>query len=260
MAFTLASIMTENDAPPPERIVVYGVEGVGKTSFGANAPKPIFVQTEDGLRAFRSTPKFPLCRTYGEVMDAFRVLAEEEHDYETVVLDSADWLEHLIMDQVARDVGIDKYNSNHKDLAFGRGNRAIADYWRAVLDTLDYLNSERGMRVIILAHSKVQRYDDPTTDAYDRYQLDLTKESSALISEWCDVLAFANYQISVKEETVGINGKKKRGLSSGDRFLFTQERPAYKAKARWAIPDKLPLDYAAFANAIAAAQAQPLPF
>ena len=252
MAYSLKSIMMGNTAMPP-RVVIYGVEGIGKSTFGASFPAPIFIQTEDGLSAI-SVDKFPLCKSFGDIMDCIRVLSEEEHEYKTVVLDSADWTEHLIMDQVARDVGDVKYNSNHKDLAYGRGGRAIAEYWRDVIACLDYLRNEKGMGVVVIAHSQVKRFDDPTTDAYDRYLLDMNKESASLLSEWCDILGFTNFHTAVVEEKVGVNGKKKRGVSNGSRLLFTQERPAFKAKSRWSIPDKMNLDYDEFAAALAAAQ------
>lgn len=254
MAFSLASISTRANTAPP-RILIYGTEGVGKSSFGASAPSPVFIPTEDGLSAI-DVPSFPLCKTLGDVFEALRVLSEEEHEFKTVVLDSADWTENLIMQQVAADVGLDKFDTQVKGspLAYGRGNRAIAEYWYQIVECLDYLRSEKGMQVIIVAHCKVQRFDDPTTDAYDRYAIDLAKESASVLSEWCDILAFATYKVSVKEETVGVNGKKRRGLGNGQRLMWTQETPAFKAKSRWAIPDQLPLDYDALATAVKAAQ------
>lgn len=253
MAISLKSVLRTGSSLTP-RTVLYGVEGIGKSTFGASAPNPIFIQTEDGLSAI-SVDAFPLCRTWQDIMDCMRSLSEEAHEYQTVVLDSADWTENIIMGQVAADNGLDKFDTNSKQLAYGRGNRAIAEYWRILIDCFDCLRDEKKMGVIILAHSQVKRFDDPTTDSYDRYILDLNKESASILSEWCDVLAFTNYKTSVKEEVVGIGGKKKRGLGSGERFLFTQEKPAYKAKSRWTIPPELPLDYDQYAAAITAAMA-----
>lgn len=251
MAVTISSI-TRSGSPKPPRIVLYGVEGVGKSTFGASAPTPIFIRTEDGLDAL-SVDTFPKCESFDDVLSCLGSLAEEDHEYETVVLDSADWTEHLIELQVAKDHGIHDYNVQAKELAYGRGSKAVADKWRIILDALDYLRNERNMQVIILAHSQIKRFDDPTTDAYDRYLLDLNKESSATLSEWADIVGFANFVVATKEEKVGINGKKVRGLGTGERFLHTQERPAFKAKSRWAIPGKMALDYDVFAGHMAEA-------
>lgn len=254
MAYSLASISKQNNTFPP-RVVLYGVEGIGKSTFGSCAPSPVFIQTEDGLSAI-DAPAFPLSTAWTDVMDAIRVLSEEEHEFQTLVIDSADWAENLIMEQVAADNGMPAYDTNAKGspLAFGRGNRAIGEYWRQLLSCCDYLRRGKNMGIIIVAHSKVQRYDDPTTEAYDRYTLDLSKEGASILTEWSDVVLFCNYHVTVKGETVGINSKKKRGLSSGQRFIYSQETPSFKAKSRWAIPDKLPLDYDAFASAVKDAQ------
>lgn len=254
MAITFKSIRRTGQPVPP-RVVIYGIPGIGKTTFGASAPKPIFLPTEDGLDAIKADA-FPLLKSWGEIEEALGVLANEEHEFETVVLDSADWAENLILNQVARDHGLDSYDSNAKPLAYGRGGRAAADYARRLLDGLDYLRDTKNMGVIILAHSQVKRFDDPTTDAYDRYQLDLDKNVASVMVEWADVVGFANFRVSVKEETVGINAKKKRGLGSGERLLFTQEKPAFKAKSRWSIPAEMPFDYGAFSAALADAMAE----
>lgn len=254
MAISFKSIR-KTGAPRPPRTIIYGTEGVGKTTFGASAPKPIFLPTEDGLDATK-TDAFPLLRSWADIEEALGVLANEQHDFETVVLDSADWAEHLILNQVARDHGLDSYDSNAKALAYGRGGRAAADYARRLLDGLDYLRDTKNMGIIILAHSQVKRFDDPTTDAYDRYQLDLDKNVASVMVEWADVVGFANFRVSVKEESVGINAKKKRGLGSGERLLFTQEKPAFKAKSRWSIPAEMPFDYGAFSAALADAMAE----
>ncbi len=251
MAVSITDIK-RSGSPKPPRVILYGTEGCGKSTFGASAPAPIFIPTEAGLDAL-SVDAFPLCTSLDDVMSCLSVLAGEEHEFETVVLDSADWTERLIEQQVAKDVGIPTYNVQHKDLAYGRGSRAVADYWRGMLDAFDYLRNERGMQVIIIGHSQIKRFDDPTTDAYDRYQLDLNKESASTISEWADIVAFANFVVATKSEEVGIGSKKTRGLGSGERVLHTQEKPAFKAKSRWRIPDKMPLDYDTFAGHLAVA-------
>lgn len=254
MAFSLSSI-SRTGAPKPPRSIIYGTEGVGKSLFAASAPNPIFLPTENGLDAIK-VDAFPLLKSWAEVQDAIGVLINEDHEYETVVLDSADWLEPLIFQQVAYDHNLPAYDSNAPALAYGRGARAAADYVRTMLDGFDVLRDEKGMGVIIIAHSQVKRFDDPTTDAYDRYMLDLNKESASVMTEWCDVLGFAAFKVSVKEENVGIGTKKKRGLGSGERLLFTQEKPAYKAKSRWSIPAEIPLNYDAFAAALGDAMSE----
>ncbi|MEK9693910.1 MAG: AAA family ATPase [Rhodospirillaceae bacterium] len=102
----------------------------------------------------------------------------------------------------------------------------------------------------MLAHTQIKRYDDPLTDSYDRYMLDLHKGGASIISEWCDLLMFANYRVSTVKSDLGFNQKKTRAVGVGERVLFTQERPGWVAKSRWPLPDTLPLDYETFSTAL----------
>jgi hypothetical protein len=247
MAFDLTSIRNSSADDRPPRIVIYGTSGIGKSTFAASAPNPIFIPTEDGAAAL-AVPTFPLIRQWKNndgtaLTDAFAFLATGEHQFQTAVLDSADWAENILKEQVARDYGLDAFDTNAKQLAYGRGGRAVEEYWRKVCDSFTYLRDKRGMGAIIVAHSQVKRFDDPTTEAYDRYILDLQKDSAAVLTEWADIVLFANTQTSVIEEKVGIGGVKKRGVGPAERFMWSQETPAFKAKCRWPIPAKLPLSY-----------------
>lgn len=244
MAFSLASLKQTGVARPP-RIVLYGTHGIGKSTFAAQASKPVFIQTEEGLDAVNTTA-FPVCTTFEEILEAIGVLAKEQHDFETVVLDSADWAEQLVHKRVAQDNNTKSIDA----IGYGRGYKAAVDYWRQILDGLDYLRNERNMQVIVLAHSQVRRFDDPLADPYDRYQLDLHHGSASVIAEWCDILMFANQQYTTVKSDVGFNQKVTRAVGSGNRVLYTQERPGWQAKSRWSLPDTLPLDYSKFSESL----------
>ena len=250
MAISLKSLRKTGVARPP-RIVVYGTHGIGKSTFAANAPAPVFIQTEEGLDAI-NVDAFPVCTSYEEIVEAVGALANEDHDFATVVVDSADWAEQLIHKRVAQDNNVATIDA----IGYGRGYKAAADYWRQLLDGLDHLRNEKNMQVILLAHTQVKRFDDPLADPYDRYQLDLHHGSASLVSEWCDILMFANQQYSTVKADVGFNQKVTRAVGTGNRVLYTQERPGWQAKSRWALPDTLPLDYAKFSEALASSMNQ----
>lgn len=250
MAISLASLKKTGTARPP-RIVLYGTHGIGKSTFAAQAPDPVFIQTEEGLDAVSATA-FPLCQSFDDILECIGVLASESHDFQTVVLDSADWAEQLIQKRVAQDNNVKTIDA----IGYGRGYKAAADYWRQLLDGFDHLRTDKNMQVILLAHSQVRRFDDPLADPYDRYQLDLHHGSASLVSEWCDIMMFANQQYSTVKSDVGFNQKVTRAVGTGNRVLYTQERPGWQAKSRWSLPDTLPLDYSKFAEALGNSMAQ----
>ena len=250
MAISLASLKKTGTARPP-RIVLYGTHGIGKSTFAAQAPDPVFIQTEEGLDAVSATA-FPLCQSFDDILECIGVLASESHDFQTVVLDSADWAEQLIQKRVAQDNNVKTIDA----IGYGRGYKAAADYWRQLLDGFDHLRTDKNMQVIMLAHSQVRRFDDPLADPYDRYQLDLHHGSASLVSEWCDIMMFANQQYSTVKSDVGFNQKVTRAVGSGNRVLYTQERPGWQAKSRWPLPDTLPLDYGKFAEALGNSMSQ----
>ena len=244
MAINLASLRKSHVARPP-RIVLYGTHGVGKSTFASQAENPVFIQTEEGLDALNVTA-FPLAQSFDEVMEAIQSLYSEEHKFQTVVLDSVDWLEQLLWKKVAANNKV----SSIEDIGYGKGYIFALDLWKNILEGFDLLRNEKGMQVILLAHSQIKRFDDPLSDSYDRYMLDLHKGGAGIISEWCDVLAFANYNVSTMKEDLGFNQKRTRAIGAGSRVLHTQEQPGWVAKSRWPLPETMPMDYATFSDAL----------
>ena len=241
MAFNLKSIL-KNTAMAAPRVMVYGVEGIGKSTFGAGAPNPVYILTEDGLGSL-NVDHFPLATSFQDVMDAISTLYKDNHAFETVVIDSLDWLEAIIQREIEQ-----KYDA--KDLAYGKGALIAAERWREILDGLNALRNDKGMIVILIAHTTIKRFDSPEVEPYDRYQPKLQERSNAVVREWADAVLFANYRTIVKKDDVGFNQTNNRGISTGERLLFTSERPAYMAKNRYNMPESIPLSWDAFAEAI----------
>lgn len=222
----------------PRRVMLYGTHGIGKSTFGSMAPRPIFIQTEDGLGEI-DCDRFPLTQTFGEAMQALSELYTAEHPYQTAVIDSLDWLERLIHADVCRQKGVE----NIEDIGFSKGYTFALTPWREFLTGLDALRNDRGMTIVLLAHARVERFENPETETYDRYVPRLHKFSSALIQEWCDEVLFATYRVHTKVNDEGFGRKKARGLGTGERILRTTERPAHVAKNRLNLPEELPLDW-----------------
>ena len=244
MAISLQSLKRSTAVSAP-RILVHGVAGVGKSTFAAGAPDPVFILTEDGLGAL-DVQHFPLARSFDDVMEALSVLYTDKHGFRTLVIDSIDWLEPLVWRKACKDNGW----SSIEDAGYGKGYVAALDIWRQYVDGLDALRNEKGMTIIQIAHTDIKRFDSPEHDPYDRYVIKLHARAAALLQEHSDVVLFANYRISTVKSEVGFNRKVTRGLSSGERVLYTSERPAFLAKNRYGLPDTLPLDWQAFAAAM----------
>lgn len=236
MSISLKDISTGVQAKPP-RIILYSIEGMGKSSFGASAVNPIFIQTEDGLDEI-SAAKFPKATSFDDVMAALRLLYTEKHDYKTLVIDTVDWLEPLVWKATCDKHG----KTNVEDFGYGKGFQFALDEWERLFKGLDFLRNEKGMAIILLAHAEVKRFDSPDTEPYDRYQIKLHKSASAKVIEWADAVLFANYQVFTEKTDVGFNKKVVRGTGGQSRIMYTEERPAFRAKNRYGLPPELPFD------------------
>lgn len=243
---TLASV-TSGKVTGPYRLLVHGVDGVGKSTFGANAPAPVFLGTEDGTEHLE-VARFPSPEGWEDVLDAVRSLTESPSDYRTLVLDSLDWAEPMLWRHVCQR---DKVASIEEvGGGFGKGYVAALDGWRSLLAALERLQRERGMHVILIAHSLIKVFKNPEGDDFDRYVLKLHDKAAGLVREWCKGVFFANYEtFAVKDRA-----KRIRGVSTGARLLYTQRTAAFDAKDRYGLPESLPLSWEEFEKAAKAGQ------
>jgi len=230
----------------PPRLLIYGTEGIGKSTTAAQAPKPIFVPTEDGLDQIHCR-SFPLAGTLADVEAALQALIQEQHDFETVVIDSLDWLERLIWDSLCEQYGVSSIEK--VDGGYARGYTHALTPWRRVLNDLNTLRNQRGMCVILLAHAKVEKFEDPENPAYDRYSPRLHKHATALITEWADAVLFATRKLITKTEETGFGRDRTiaagLGRDGGERILRCVGSPACVAKNRYGLPAELPLSWPA---------------
>ena len=239
---TALSMIQRGRAEHPRRTMVYGVHGVGKSTFGAMAEKPIFIQTEEGINDL-DADRFPVATGYRDVLGALSALYSDEHEYQTVVIDSLDWLERLIWAEVCSKRGVESI----EDIGYAKGYVFALTQWREVISGLDALRNERGMQIILIAHARIEKFDNPETESYDRYVPRLNKHASALVQEWCDEVLFATYRVHTKHTDEGFNRKRTQGIGTGERIVRTSERPAHVAKNRLSLPDEFPLDYRLYA-------------
>lgn len=252
MSFDLSSIQKEPTNRPP-RIVLLGVEKIGKSTFAAGADNPIFlpIRGEEGIDDL-DTPRFPPAQSFEDVLSAVGTLYQEEHDYDTFVIDSASALEPVIWQSLCKQANVDSIEKVGG--GYGKGYTEAANMWRQLMDGLDALR-QKGMAVIVIGHVKVKRFDDPLGDSFDQYQFDVHEKVSNSIFRWADSILFANTKVVVKKEEVGFNKEKKRAIDIGrGRYLFTQKTPGHPGGGRGVygrLPYELPLSWEAFKSAVA---------
>ncbi len=222
----------------PPRLLIYGSEGVGKSSVAANAQSPIFVPTEDGLDQI-DCESFPLSKSFEEFISYLTALANEEHKYRTVVVDTIDWLERLIWDHCCLAYGVRSIEK--VDGGFGKGYIIALTYWRQVIDLLRILRDQKGMIVVLLAHAKVENFADPESSPVSRFSPRIHKAAASLVSEWVDAVLLATRELGAS-----------RGVKGGDRIFRTVGSPSCVAKNRYSLPEILPLDWNSLIQAMSA--------
>ncbi len=243
---SLLEQVTSGRSPAPRRVMLFGTQGVGKSTYASCAPKPVFVQTEDGLGEI-ACDKFPLTTTFDQAMQALAELYSETHPYRTVVVDSLDWLERLIWTDVCQKRAVE----NIEDIGYGKGYVFALTQWRQFLEGLTALRNDKGMMVILIAHARIERFENPETESYDRYVPRLHRLASQIIQEWCDEVLFATFKVFTKQIDEGFDRKRTQGIGTGERIIRTVERPAHVAKNRLNLPEEMPLDWNVYAQYLA---------
>jgi len=245
MAFNLQSIQRTKRMRAP-KIVIAGPGKIGKTTFAASAPNAVGILTEDGADAV-DTAAFPLAQSLDEVYSAIGTLLNEVHPYESVFLDSLDWLEPLLHQHVC---AANKW-ANIEAPGYGKGYIAAAEEWRTLLSGLEALRQQKNMAVILIAHDKIKRFESPMHDGYDQYTIKLHDRASALVQEWADVIGWANYQVVTTESDAKFGAKETKARTTGKRILHVEPHPAHMGGNRFGLKN-MPLDWESFAAALAA--------
>lgn len=236
------------------RGTVYGNEGIGKSTFAAQFPSPLVLDTEDGtnhLDVARAS-----IHDWKTLTLALTELAVNAQGFKTIVIDSADWAEKLLIEWLLKTSG----KKSIEDFGFGKGYVMLQEHFTRFLASCDVLVGQ-GVNVVFVAHSTVKRTSPPDqTDGYDRYELKLTKQVSPLLREWCDLLLFCTYKTKLVE---GSDGRLK-ATGGKERVMHAEHSAAWDAKNRFGLPAEMPMDIgqleSIFAGpAPAAGSEEPLP-
>jgi len=260
MAYDLESLCCRRAVRPP-RIVLLGVEKIGKSTFAAGAPNPVFIPVtgEEGIDDL-DVVSWESVRSFTDVIECISGLYSGKHDRETVVIDSASALEPIVWEETCKK-NPDKHGNIPSSIekvggGYYKGYTEALTQWKQITDGLDALRNTRNMASIIIGHVRVKRFDDPAGPSYDQYQFDINEKATNLLYRWADAILFCNTKVAIKSEDVGF-GKEKHvavDISGGQRWLYTQKKPAHPGGGRGVygrLPYELPLSWAAYQQAIA---------
>lgn len=228
------------------KIVVYGQEGVGKSTFASRFPNPVFIDTEGSTKQL-DVARFDAPTSWEMLLQEVDYARQHPEEVGTLVIDTADWAEKLCIKKVcdkAQKEGIE-------DFGWGKGYVYVQEEFGRLLNKLSEV-IEAGINVVVTAHAQLNKVEQPDEmGSYDRWELKLTKKCSPMLKEWADLLLFANYKTIV----VNTGEKKYKGQGGQQRIMYTTHTAAWDAKNRFSLPDVLPFDYEQIAHCIESTKA-----
>lgn len=237
--------ITRGKIKSAQKVVVYGPEGIGKSTFAAQFPEPLFIDTEGSTRHM-DVARLPKPSSFTMLMEQIRYVKANPGLCKTLVIDTADWAEQLCMAELcakAQKKGIE-------DFGYGKGYVYLAEDFGRMLNLLEDVIG-MGIHVTVTAHAKMRKFEQPDEmGAYDRWELKLQKQTAPLLKEWADMVLFANYKTFVVNVDDQGAAKGKNKAQGGVRVLYTTHHPCWDAKNRHGLKPELKFEYAEIAHCI----------
>ena len=213
--------------------VLYGPEGIGKTTLASDFPNPLFIDTENGTSTL-NIRRIICNKSWDELISIIGEVKSDPSICKTLVIDSADWAEQLAEDDVCQKNRV----ASIEAISFGKGYTYVGDNFSRLLKLLDEL-IELGINVTFTAHAKPRKFELPEeAGQFDRYEMKLSRQVAPLLKEWCDMLLFCNYKTYVV--STENNTKKAQG---GKRVMYTSHHPCWDAKNRFNLPEELDMGF-----------------
>jgi hypothetical protein len=215
-------------------VLIHGHEGIGKTSLAVRSPVPLAFLLERGLPRGVSIDAIEDVASFDAIMAALRDIYEDPGGYKSLVFDTLDALEAVLLEYVCA-----KNNwPNIEKPAYGKGWVAADDEWRRFIRAITALRDKHNMTIMLVCHTAIERIDDPRAPSNTSYQPRLHRRARALVMDAADAIFFLAEDLRVVTEDGGFR-ERTRAASNSGRFLFTERRPAFAAKNRFGMPEKM---------------------
>ncbi|MCL2136837.1 MAG: ATP-binding protein [Coriobacteriia bacterium] len=244
--------ITKGKIERAQKVLIYGVEGVGKSTLASQFPSPLFIDTEDGTTHL-DVARLPRPASWEMLLEEVKWVRDSlPRDVATLVIDTADWAEELCREAVlASHLLKGKPASGIEDYGYGHGFTYLAEDFGRLINLLSDV-CEKGLHTVVVAHAQISRFEEPDqSGSYDRYELKLYKKVSAMLREWADMVLFIGYKTQVVKDADG----KARAYGGTDRVIHTGHTSAYDAKNRHGLPSELELGFGSIADAVRGGQA-----
>jgi hypothetical protein len=226
-----------------KKICIYGPEGIGKSTFAAQFPDPLFIDTEGSTKDL-DVARFPAPSSWNMLLNEVAEVKKNTGLCKTLIIDTADWAEMLCIDHICAK----NQKPGIEDFGFGKGYTYVQEEFGRLLNLLNEIIS-LGINVILTAHAKMRKFEQPDEmGAYDRWELKMSKGVAPMVKEWSDMVLFANYKTIVSNVDGQGAQKGKNKAFGGQRVMYTSHHPCWDAKNRFGLPEEMPFDYSGIAN------------
>lgn len=220
---------TKDESPPI--IIIYGVDGIGKSTLAAEAKDVVYLGTPGEHPPSDVDIEGDDIRDFRDIKDALLDLLELDHPFKWVIVDSLDGLEPMVWEETC-----DIHNKpNIEAFGFGKGYAAADEPWIEIVDIMLDLK-KAGIGIIILAHPSIERFDSPMTEPYNRYTIKIHKRANAIVRERADIVAFMNHKVKIEETKIS-RDKSVSHAKGNARMIFLTGSPSFDAKNRYSMPD-----------------------
>ncbi|MDE7210183.1 MAG: ATP-binding protein [Lachnospiraceae bacterium] len=237
--------ITRGKKQEAQKIVLYGPEGIGKSTFAAQFPQPLFIDTE-GSTSNMDVARMDPPSSFTMLMEEIRYVREHPQVCQTLVIDTADWAEQLCIAEFCAK----KQIAGIEDIGYGKGYVYVAEDFGRMLNLLEEVK-KRGIHIVVTAHAQMRKFEQPDEmGAYDRWELKLQKKDAPMLKEWADMVLFANYKTVVVNVDNQGAAKGKNKAQGGKRVMYTQHHPCWDAKNRHGLPQEVSFTYASVAHCI----------